>query len=48
MKLELSPIGNCYMVASLLTNAHTTLYGCQTSTYFGMMSPILEQYFQVA
>ncbi|CAN0295299.1 unnamed protein product [Scytosiphon promiscuus] len=47
MKLDLSPIGNYYIVAALLTNAHTTLYGCQTSTYFGMMPPTLEQYFQV-
>ncbi|CAN0376045.1 unnamed protein product, partial [Hapterophycus canaliculatus] len=46
MKLRLNPIGNNYIVAALLTNAHTTLYGCETSTYFGMMPPTLEQYFQ--
>lgn len=46
MKLRLNPIGNLYIVAALLTNAHTTLYGCETSTYFGMMPPTLEQYFQ--
>lgn len=47
MKLMLSPIGKYYTVSSLLTNAHTTLYGCETSIYFGLAPPSLEEYFQV-
>lgn len=47
LKLMLSPIGKYYTVSTILTNAHTTLYGCQTSTYFGMEPPTLEQYFQL-
>lgn len=43
-KLLLQPIGKCYMVAALLTNCHTCLYGSQTSTFFGMDPPSLEQY----
>lgn len=46
LKLLLSPIGKYYMIAALLTNAHTTCYGCSTSTYFGMPAPSLEEFFQ--
>lgn len=46
LQLMLSPIGKFYTVAALLTNAHTTCYGCKTSSYFGMPPPSLEEYFQ--
>lgn len=46
LKLLLSPIGKYYTVAALLVNAHTTLYGCKTSSYFDMQPPSLEEYFQ--
>lgn len=46
LELMLSPIAKYYSVAALLTNAHTTLYGCKTSSYFGMAPPTLEEYFQ--
>lgn len=44
-KVMLSPLGKYYTIAGLLTNAHTTCYGCPTSTYFGMAPPTLEEYF---
>ncbi|CAM9399784.1 unnamed protein product [Laminaria digitata] len=44
-KVMLSPIGKYYTIAALLTNAHTTCYGCPTSTHFGMAPPTLEEYF---
>ena len=46
LKLMLSPIGNYYTVSVILANAHTTLYGCETSLYFEMAPPSLEEYFQ--
>lgn len=45
LQLLLSPIGKYYTIAALLTNAHTTCYGCVTSSYFGMAPPTLEEYF---
>lgn len=45
-KVMLSPVGKYYMVAALLTNAHTACYGCSTSTHFGVPPPTLEEYFQ--
>ena len=45
LQLLLSPIGKYYTVAALLTNAHTTCYGCVTSSFFGMAPPTLEDYF---
>ena len=41
----LSPVGTYYRVATLLTNAHTCLYGNQTSSTFNLRPPTLEQYF---
>lgn len=40
-----SPLGLHYRVAILLANAHTCLYGNQTSSYFGMNPITLEEYF---
>lgn len=45
-KLYLQPVGKYYIVATLLTNAHTCLYGCSTSTFFDVESPSLLEYFQ--
>lgn len=46
MKLLSSPIGKYYMIAALLTNAHTTCYKCETSMYFKMPAPSLEEFVQ--
>ena len=43
-KILLQPIGKYYLVAALLTNCHTCLYGSQTSTFFGVEPPSLETY----
>ena len=44
LKPQLSPIGYYWPVAQILTNCHTCLYGSQTSQYFGVRPPSLEQY----
>jgi hypothetical protein len=44
LKLFLSPIGKLYIVGALLSNCHTCLYGSQTSNYFGLTPPSLEEY----
>ena len=46
LKLHLSPVGKLYVVAVLLTNAHTCFYGSQVSDYFDEEAPALENYFQ--
>lgn len=43
-KVLLQPVGKYYMVASLLTNCHTCLYGLQTSSFFDVAPPSLETY----
>ena len=43
-KVLLQPIGKYYLVAAVLTNCHTCLYGLQTSTFFGVDPPQLETY----
>ena len=45
LKIGLSAIGKHYLVAALLRNALTCLYGCSTSTYFNIQPPQLETYF---
>lgn len=45
MKLQASPVSKYYHVAVLLTNAHTCMYGCQQTTYFGIMPPDVNEYF---
>ena len=45
MKLQGSPVSKYYHVAVLLTNAHTCMYGCQQTTYFGIMPPDVNEYF---
>ena len=44
LKVLLQPIGKYYLVASVLTNCHTCLYGSLTSTYFDLDPPSLETY----
>ena len=43
-KVLLQPVGKYYLVAALLTNCHTCLYGSQTSTFFSLDPPSLETY----
>ena len=45
MKLCLILVGKVYVVCVLLQNAHTYLYGNQVSTFFGMESLSLQEYF---
>ena len=44
LKILLQPIGKYYLVAVVLANCHTCLYGSQTSTFFGLDPPVLEDY----
>jgi len=44
LKLYKQAVGKTYMVAALLTNLHTCLYGSQTSTKFGCPPPSIQQY----
>jgi nuclease HARBI1 len=43
-KIFLQPIGRMYVVAALLTNCHTCIYGSQTSMFFNCPPPTLENY----
>lgn len=43
-KVLLQPIGKYYLVASLLANCHTCLYGALTGTFFDLQPPSLEVY----
>ncbi|XP_078321381.1 uncharacterized protein LOC144621637 [Crassostrea virginica] len=43
-KLFLQPVAKYYLVATLLTNCHTCLYGSVTSEYFNLLPPTLEEY----
>ena len=43
-KVLLSPVGKYYKVCAFLQNLRTMLYGNQTSNYFGMEPPTLEDY----
>jgi hypothetical protein len=44
LKLFLQPVGKYYIVAAILTNCHTCLYGSITGQYFGVNPPSLEEY----
>ena len=46
LKIGLSSIGKMYLVCALLRNAITCLYGNQTSEFFHLEPPTLEEYFQ--
>lgn len=44
LRVLLQPVGKDYLVASILVNCHTCLYGSETSTYFNLEPPYLERY----
>ena len=44
LKVLLQPVAKYYLVGALLTNCHTCLYGNQTSRYFALPPPSLEEY----
>ena len=45
LKLGLSAVGKMYIVCSIIQNALTCMYGNQTSEYFGMQPPTVQEYF---
>ena len=45
LKVGLSSVRQMYIVSSLLQNALTFLYGNQTSSFFDLEPPTLEEYF---
>ena len=46
LKIGLSSVGKMYILCALLQNAITCLYGNQTSEFFDLEPPTLEEYFQ--
>ncbi|CAN8004681.1 unnamed protein product [Ixodes hexagonus] len=46
-KLFLQQLPSMYKVAVILTNCHTSLYGSQTSRFFSVRPPTLEEYLTV-
>jgi len=44
LKVFLQPVGKYYLVAGLLTNCHTCMYGSQSGIYFDMEAPALRDY----
>ena len=44
LKLYQNQVAKMYLVGTLLTNCHICLYGNQTSKYFNLKPPSLEQY----
>lgn len=47
LKLMLHPVSDYYAVGTIFTNCHTCLYGSQTSSYFAVDAPTLENYLNV-
>ena len=45
LKLQLSAVGKMYLVCGLLANAHVCLYRSQTSEFFDVEPPTVEEYF---
>lgn len=45
LKIELSSVGKFYLVSAILRNTLTCLYHNQTSKYFGIDPPTLQEYF---
>ncbi|XP_067676193.1 uncharacterized protein [Haliotis asinina] len=43
-KLYLQPVGKYYKVAAILTNCHTCLYGSETSSFFQLDPPSIQEY----
>jgi hypothetical protein len=48
LRVGLQAVGTMYVVAVLLTNVHSCLYGCQVAQYFNTKSPSLEDYLHVS
>ena len=44
-KIQESAVAKQYYLAALFANAHTCLYGCQSTTFFSMAPPTVQQYF---
>lgn len=44
LKILLQPVGKYYLVACILINCHTCLYGSQTTAHFSLEPPPLETY----
>ena len=44
LSVHKSPIARYFLVAVLLTNCHTCLHGSETSRYFGLAPPKLDEY----
>ena len=47
-QMQLQPVAKYYRLAALLMNAHSCLYGNQTSIHFGLKPPSLRVYFDCA
>ena len=45
LKIGMSSVGKMYVVCAILRNVLTCLYGNQTSEYFQLKPPTLEEYF---
>lgn len=45
MKIQGSPVSKYYHIAVLLANAHTCMFGCQQTSYFGVSPPDVNEYF---
>ena len=45
LKIVLSSMGKLYIVAALLRNALTCMYGNQTAEYLDLQPPSLQEYF---
>lgn len=45
LKLQLNAVGKFYIVAAILRNALTCMYYNETSRFFGLEPPTLQQYF---
>lgn len=45
LKIRLSSVGKMYVVCALLQNAITCLYGNQTSKFFNLEPPSVQEYF---
>jgi len=46
LKSGIQPVGKYYLVGTILTNCHTTLYSSQVCDYFHLNPPSLEEYLQ--
>ena len=46
LKIGMSSVGKMYLVCTLLNNALTCLYGNNTSRFFGLDPPSLQEYFR--